>query len=343
MRKLHIFFLFGFLLSIACQNVRQNSSEPIAQKPDYQITENSIRQHILFLASDSMKGRATGTPEMKTVRQYIANCFDSAGLNKLASYGDSYFQPFHLSGLRAEMILKSLQADTTATRLNAYNVVGILPGKDSVLCNEYIVIGAHYDHVGVGYFATRSRDKAVHHGADDNASGTAVMIELANKMNSLRDSLKRSIIFIAYDAEELGLVGSGLFTNSPPVNISKIKLAINLDMVGRVNDSTGIVISGGHLFKDGESWIADAGKNIGIPISTKDIVVFGSDHYRFFQKGIPFIMPMPTMHDDYHSSRDSEDKINYNGALNIANFITEITKTACNCDSIVPVTEKFKR
>ena len=125
------------------------------------------------------------------------------------------------------------------------NVVMLLPGEDELLKDEYIIIGGHFDHLGMGGSSSRAGDTvAVHHGADDNASGVAEMIELAEKFALTEGSHKRSIIFAAFSGEELGLLGSKYFTENPPVDLSKVNAMINLDMVGRLRDSSSLQIGG---------------------------------------------------------------------------------------------------
>ncbi len=131
----------------------------------------------------------------------------------------------------------SLQVSLEEERARAENVVAILPGKDSKVRNEYIVIGAHYDHLGLGHYGTRDQSAAgmIHHGADDNASGTSVLLQLARRLSQIEPKPSRSIVFVAFSAEELGLHGSRHFVAKWP-QTGAIKSMINLDMVGRLRE-----------------------------------------------------------------------------------------------------------
>jgi hypothetical protein len=125
------------------------------------------------------------------------------------------------------------------------NVIMILPGEDELLKNEYVIIGAHFDHLGMGGPSSRARDTvAVHHGADDNASGVSEMIELAEKFALTKGSHKRSLVFAAFSGEEMGLLGSKYFTENPLIDLTKVNAMINLDMVGRLKDSSTLQIGG---------------------------------------------------------------------------------------------------
>ena len=315
-------FLFCFCLCSACKKsdntVVNNTHIP------YAVTQSSIQDHIRFLASDSLRGRCTGSPEMQLAIQYITAQYDSAALKPADS---TYLQNFTFIPR-----FTSQKPSEKKDKVDAYNIIGVLEGADPVLKDEYIVLGAHYDHLG-----TRQRDTGlvVFNGADDNASGVAVMLEAAKMLSSRRDSLKRSILFIAFDAEEHGLVGSRHFVANPVVPLKQIKLDVNLDMMGRIQTGDSLMVSGGDSFRNGFEILSMFQDTTPVCIYPIDKYLFASDHAPFFKQKIPVIYPLPKLHRDYHSPADDEELVNYDGALSMCNYTVDIISYMANQDSIV--------
>lgn len=304
----------------ACK--KENQAEHTLSFQPYTVTQPALQRHIRYLASDSMRGRATGTPEMQQAIQYITAQYDSAGLKPADS---TYIQAFKITPRRSTS--QSGQKD----KLNAYNIIGMLEGTDSILKKEYIVLGAHYDHLGV----SRIDSSQICNGADDNASGVAVMLEVAKKLSSRRDSLKRSILFIAFDTEEQGLLGSQHFVTNPTVPLQQIKLNVNLDMMGRIKSGDSVAVCGGDSFRDGYKILKMFQDTTAVCVYPTDKYLFASDHGPFFKLKIPVISPLPKLHGDYHSSTDDETLIDYDGALNMCNYAIDIITFMANQDSIV--------
>jgi aminopeptidase YwaD len=224
----------------------------------------------------------------------------------------------------------TVNGKTEIVRESAFtrNVVMILPGEDELLKNEYIIIGAHFDHLGMGGPGSSSRAVdtiAVHHGADDNASGVALMLEIAEKFAKTKGSHRRSIICIAFTGEELGLLGSKYFAENPGIDLSKVNAMINLDMVGRMQETNILQISG--------IGTADGLKNIVSSASDTNLIRLNlsnegygpSDHSSFYGKNIPVLFFSTGAHLDYHTPSDSYDKINYNGIVNISSVVYIVT------------------
>ncbi len=237
-----------------------------------------------------------------------------------------------------------LKINLTKKQFDAYNVVGILEGHDPVLKNEAIIVGAHYDHLGrggQGSLAVSSSD--IHHGADDNASGTAAILELARQFAKEKKN-KRTIIFMAFGGEEEGLLGSKYYVNNPIWPLDKTVAMINLDMVGRLNE--GKLTIGGigtasewtNLVKsfpsinnpNGHSYTAPGSK----PLLTDEFNLqlnedgFGpSDHSSFYSKQIPVLFFFTGTHNDYHKPSDTFEKINYEGLTKITNYVGEIVRS----------------
>jgi len=211
------------------------------------------------------------------------------------------------------------------------NVVMLLPGEDELLKNEYVIIGAHFDHLGMGGSSSRARDTvAVHHGADDNASGVSEMIELAEKFALTKGSHKRSLIFAAFSGEEMGLLGSKYFTDNPLIDLTKVNAMINLDMVGRLKDSSSLQIGGvgtAEGLKDLVKSLCDT--NL-ISLTLSDEGYGPSDHSSFYGKNIPVLFWSTGAHLDYHTPRDTWDKINYTGMAEISDLIYGVVKNLAN-------------
>ncbi|MDO9579749.1 MAG: M20/M25/M40 family metallo-hydrolase [Bacteroidales bacterium] len=213
------------------------------------------------------------------------------------------------------------KAEIVRENANTRNVVMILPGEDELLKDEYIIIGAHFDHLGMGGPGSSSRAVdtiGVHHGADDNASGVAMMLELAEKFARTKGSHKRSIICIAFSGEELGLLGSKYFAENPGIDLTKVNAMINLDMVGRLQETNILQISGvgtAEGFKD----IVYSTSDTTLIKLTLSVEGYGpSDHSSFYGKNIPVLFYTTGAHLDYHTPFDTYDKINYEGMVNIS-------------------------
>lgn len=230
-------------------------------------------------------------------------------------------------------VMVKAKAEIIIEKNNTRNVVMLLPGQDELFKNEYIIIGAHFDHLGMGGPGSSSRavdTVAVHHGADDNASGVAMMLELAEKFAHTKGSHKRSIIFIAFTGEELGLLGSKYFTENPGIDLSKVNAMINLDMVGRLTDSTSLQIAGvgtAEGFKD--FVIANSDTSI-IKFSFSNEGYGPSDHSSFYGKNIPVLFYSTGAHLDYHTPSDTYDKINYKGMVAISKIVFDIVEKLSN-------------
>ena len=256
----------------------------------------------------------------------------------------------------------SLSTDVTRKEVPAYNVVGILEGSDPVLKNEYIVIGAHYDHLGRGGEGSGSlapRSGEIHHGADDNASGTAGMIELARIFNAQKPRLKRTLVFIGFGGEEEGLLGSNYYVNHPLVPLANTVAMINMDMIGRMKDRKLSVggIGTAQEWRDivrqantAESMSVAANSTSPLPKGVPIVVsangrtimttdpngIFDltlnedgygpSDHSSFYTKQIPVLFFFTGTHVDYHKPSDTFDKINYNDEARILSLVARIVR-----------------
>lgn len=217
-------------------------------------------------------------------------------------------------GLALDAVTLSGEVKIEPQRQDLSNVVALLPGKGRWK-DEYVVVGAHYDHLGPGGMASLDpRGAAVHHGADDNASGTSALLALAERL-AAKGGLERSILFIAFTAEESGLIGSARFVSESPVPLDRIVAMVNLDMVGRVRNDTLYVGGGGTA--DSFQRLLDAADSAS-PLTLKSMGLGGrgpSDHASFSGKRIPVLFLFSGLHEDYHRPTDTADKINYEGIL----------------------------
>ncbi len=277
-----------------------------------EITESELKNHILFLTSEKNAGRYPGGKENKRIVKYLKNEFKKIGLT---SFKSGYKQSFKAS-LRVDKKAEKNPEVTT------WNVVGYIEGHDPILKNEYIVLGAHYDHLGMGGPSSKSDKKnTIHYGADDNASGTSALLEIAEKLVSQKNRLKRSIIFIAFGAEEHGLLGSRYFVDNPLVPLSRIKLMINMDMVGRLNSNKHVYMGGAGTFPDGVDLMKTLGKSLSLNPIVHAGSVGGSDHVSFYRKGISVLGMHTGGHPQYHTPEDTIDLINIKGEKEVCNYI----------------------
>ncbi len=226
------------------------------------------------------------------------------------------------SFLIAEKLLA--KTELVINKQQTQNVYGIIEGSDATLKNEYIVVGAHYDHLGLGGEGSGSRMPdtiAVHYGADDNASGVAGLIELAQKLNAEKDKLKRSVIFVAFSGEELGLLGSKFFVKNLPVDIKQVKAMVNLDMIGRMKqDEPYILISGTGTATESEDLLNELKKSTTIPLKYSPEGYGASDHASFYGVNIPVFFLTTGAHEDYHTPFDNAERINYIGEKQVLDF-----------------------
>jgi len=221
-----------------------------------------------------------------------------------------------------------LTTDVVRAEVPAYNVVGVLEGSDPGLKNETIILGAHYDHLGrggEGSLAPRSGE--IHHGADDNASGTAGLIELARVFGAQRPKLKRTLVFIAFGGEEEGLLGSNYYVNHPLVPLDKTTAMINMDMIGRMKDSK-LMIGGVGTATEWRPLLAKTD----FSLTLSDDGFGPSDHSSFYSKQIPVLFFFTGTHNDYHKPSDTFDKINYNDEARILNLVARIVKDIDTAD-----------
>jgi hypothetical protein len=296
-------FLIGLLLWPLLPQAQ--SAQSIPKK-----TVNGIKKHVVFLSSDKLEGRRTGTHGEKLAYNYISKQFKKAGLSPAGQNG-SYIQPFIVNEKENRM---------------GHNVLGYINNNATYT----VVLGAHYDHLGYGEdnnSMKRDSIRMIHNGADDNASGTAALIHLAGWLKKA-GTKNYNYLLIAFSGEELGLFGSKYFTEQPTVPLTNISYMINMDMVGRLNPQTRSITVGG--YGTSPVWgqlITTNDPTLAIKIDSSG--TGPSDHSSFYRKDIPVLFFFTGTHADYHKPSDDAALINYNGIVQISDYIkTIVTATA---------------
>ncbi|PHR11317.1 MAG: peptidase M28 [Aequorivita sp.] len=281
----------------------------------------SMKEDVAVLASDSLNGRKTGSEGEKKAAIYIAKRFEDLGLQSKGTEG--YFQKFTYKASKnphEEAEFTSEKSEGTPT---AINVIAYLDNK----AENTIVIGAHYDHLGMGGEGSLYREgEAIHNGADDNASGVAMMLHLADSLrfDSAQQPKNNNYLFIAFSGEEEGLLGSNYFVKNPTIDTQKVTYMINMDMVGRLNSEKTLAVYGvgtSPILKQAVN--ANAGQ---LKISENESGVGPSDHTSFYLADIPVLHFFTGQHEDYHKPSDDTEKVNFKGMELVSNYIFSIIK-----------------
>ncbi len=223
------------------------------------------------------------------------------------------------------------RTDIVKKKRNTQNIVGMIEGKHPTLKNQYIVIGAHYDHIGMGGEGTSSRmpdTLAVHNGADDNASGVAAILEIGQKFSANQPD--RSIVVVAFGAEEMGLLGSKYFVNNALFPIDSISAMINIDMLGRLDNEQNLQVGGYKTSLEAESTIKQVNEEYGFNLALAPQGYGPSDHASFYGKNVPVLFFSTGPHTDYHTPNDVITKINLDGEAKASMFIYDIVSQFAN-------------
>ncbi|MGO4773404.1 M20/M25/M40 family metallo-hydrolase [Flavobacterium sp. W22_SRS_FK3] len=280
-------------------------------------------KHDQYLSSDKMEGRFPGTKGNNDAAVYIKKYFKKYGLKK---FNGSYEQPFTLFVKEG---INKMRSDSVTTK----NVFGFIEGSDEKLKNEFIVIGAHYDHWGWGGAESGSKKKdtvAIHNGADDNASGVSALLCILEQVSKLDVKPKRSIIFVSFSGEEEGLLGSKYFVNHLPVQKQAVKVMLNMDMVGRLNQEKQIYMGGAGTFSNGVELMQKLGENSGLNPVVHAGDVGGSDHVSFYKSSISAVGFHTGGHPQYHTPEDDIDLINSDGGALVVKYIYNVLLDIAN-------------
>jgi hypothetical protein len=263
------------------------------------ISAQDVRQHVDVLAADSFEGREAGQRGGRAAGIYLMKAFRACGLQP-AGDGGTYFQQFG-AGYR--------------------NILGIVPGQDPELSEQYVLVSAHYDHVGYGNWRNSNGPTGyIHNGADDNASGTAAVLELAQALPQLKP--RRSVLLALWDAEEMGLLGSRHWLQEPSVPASRVRVVINLDMVGRLREKR-LQVIGSRSMAGLRECVSRANGAGPLRLSFPWLVEDNSDHYPFLERQVPILMFHTGLHDDYHRPSDDAEKVVAEGVEAVAALLLE--------------------
>jgi hypothetical protein len=274
------------------------------------ITVAELQRHVAVLADDAFEGREAGSRGGHAAASYLATFFQEHGLEAAGERG-SYFQPFG-PGYR--------------------NVLGRLEGSDAQLKGEYVLVGAHFDHVGYGNSGNSLGPTGyIHNGADDNSSGVAAVLELIDAYRALGHAPRRSIVFALWDGEEKGLLGSKHWAAAPTVPLSGVAFALNMDMVGRLRNER-IEVHGVRTGTGLRELVARANTTAWTWLDFTWELKPNSDHYTLFEHRIPVIMLHTGLHDDYHRPSDDVEKVNLDGMRRVTALAFELTLSAADDD-----------
>jgi hypothetical protein len=285
------------------------------------ISTDMLKKYITYLASDKLEGRGTGSKGEQKAAKYIAKQFKKLGLKPAGTEG-AFFHKYTFKKISNP----HGNAEPNAPNISSQNVVGFLDNGADVT----IIVGAHYDHLGLGHDKNSldaNPDGKIHNGADDNASGTAGVIELARFFSNNNRKEPFNFLFVCFSGEELGLIGSKKFAETPSVSVDKINYMVNMDMIGRYRTDKGLIV---HGYGTSPLW----GKMLEIiPTDIKIIPdssgVEPSDFTSFYLEKLPVLGFFTGQHTDYHKPSDDSDLINYDGEKHVLEYIARIIEATC--------------
>jgi len=360
------------LLVVAC-------AAPLGPVRHDPITPDEVHEHVAYFASDELLGREAGTDGERLAAAYIIKRLEV--LPRMQPGGeDGWLQAFtvpaslmptgpafsavaerqppedetalsdaELADQAAEAgALEQAAGDEAAQgeSVVAHNVLAVLPGSDPELAHEVIVLGAHYDHVGLGehgnsltmldFDAAPLADR-IHNGADDNASGSAVLLELAESLSTASRRPRRTLIFQWYSGEELGLLGSRHWVEHPSVDFERVVTMLNMDMVGRLTGST-LSVGGIGTNAAFEGPLRKHGQILGIELLLDPVGAAPSDNAPFHSAGVPVLFFFTGLHDDYHRPSDELSGLNARGAARVGRLIEAVFRDLDAIDSLPPFT-----
>ena len=303
-----------------------SAASPASNRAD----ARAIYTDIAYLASDALEGRGTGTPGNDSAAAFIARRFALLGLEKVDT---SFEQHFVAHPLAAH--------NESPVSLPTENVVALLPGSDPQLRGQYVVVGAHFDHLGRSTVGALDPDRknVIRRGADDNASGTAAVLELARLFAA--SPPRRSLLFVTFSGEELGLLGSEYFVSNSPLPLDSAVAMVNFDMVGRLREDK-LIVYGVATATELPALLDSANASASNLQSSRplwrtplQITALGdgfgpSDHSSFYARNIPVLHFFTDLHEDYHRAGDVVGKINAKGEAHVVDVAERIIRSIAN-------------
>src|SRR5688500_9561975 len=271
--------------------------------------ESPTREAVRYLADDALGGRLAGSEGERCAAAYIAWRMAQAGLEP--GIADGWYLPVPLASA----------VNPHAPAGVGQNVVGMLAGPGARWDGPTIVVGAHYDHLGLGEFGSLSTTRAIHNGADDNASGVAALLAVARRLAD--DPPALPVVFVAFTGEESGLLGSTSFVSHSPVPLAAVRAMINMDMVGRLGDQP-LIVNGVGTAEEMEAIVREAAAETGTEIAPSPDGYGPSDQTSFYARDIPVLHLFTNVHGEYHKPEDDWQLIDYEGIERVADFVAEI-------------------
>jgi hypothetical protein len=309
MRRIAQFLIPLIALSLGSRLEAQRIAEPPRLLDD-----------IKFLSDDRLQGRVTGSAGADSSATYLARRFSEVGLQPAAG---GWFQSFTVG--RDAPVARQAQAGGVIGK----NVIGILPGRDPVLRNQTVVLGAHYDHLGLGGFGSLDPDSTgkVHNGADDNASGVAALIQVAARLAVSPPA--RTVVFIAFSGEELGLLGSAHYVKNPIYPLATTLAMVNLDMVGRLRNGR-LIVYGARSAREFPALLDSLNWYAGFDLKAQGDGYGPSDQSSFYAAKRPVLHLFTDLHEDYHRTTDDWQKINLDGLKRVSDFTLGLVTALAN-------------
>lgn len=294
------------------------------KKPDAGI---SMKEDVTFLASDDLEGREIGTDGEKKAANYIIKRFQEIGLKPGGT--NEYYQEFEVTPAMNPHEMPKIGEGSDTLTIVGNNIIGWIDNSGT----EALIIGAHYDHLGYGGVSSlyRGDSAQVHNGADDNASGVAAMIQLAERLS--REDLPVDLIFIAFTGEEKGLWGSNYYSKNATLDLSQVSAMINMDMVGRLDEEKALAIHGTGTSPVWEE-IINKSNTDSLKLVFRPSGVGPSDHTSFYLQDIPVLHFFTGQHPDYHKPGDDADKLNYSGMVKVVSMIDRIVNELASRDKL---------
>ena len=297
-----------FFLTITLASSQQDTLAPAARR---------VLADVRFLADDRQEGRGIGTAGLERAGAYIRNGFARAGLR-------ASFQDFTIPADAPAVLHTDLGGKATR------NVVAVIPGTSAALRGEIVVVGAHYDHLGFGGFGALDPDSTgrVHNGADDNASGTAALLEIGRLLARSRPA--RTVVLVAFSGEELGTIGSSYFVHhAVPQPIDSLYAMLNMDMVGRLRNAR-LLALGAATAREFPALLDSLNTPPRFDLRASGDGWGPSDHAVFFATRHPVLHFFTDLHEDYHRSTDDWDKLNIAGIVQVAQFVANLATALAN-------------
>ncbi len=281
-----------------------------------QDTKTDMTEVVEYLSSDKLKGRETGTKQEKKAAKYLAKQFSEIGL--LPKGENGFYQDFTYTP-KANPHAAPSDQPKSFDPITGRNVIGFIDNNAEFT----IVIGAHYDHLGMGAEGSRyTGEPAIHNGADDNASGVALILELAKYLKTNESG--HNYLILAFSGEEKGLWGSNYYMKNPTIDTTKISYMMNFDMVGRLGPDYKLAVYGTGTSPVFDDVLKNANDPVMFHLVTKESGVGPSDHTSFYLKGYPVLHFFTGQHEDYHKPTDDADKINYEGMVMVLTYTEKV-------------------